>query len=188
MATLHLRLTTVPHAVPRPVEDEQEGQRLVGWVRDAVKARRAPPAAVVLRPEKTEILPLAPVAQARVPAPRFLGALTRSTSEDSGLPYAVGVIGVLRARRAGEPKGAPTVPMAVVFLEWGDNRWWYWRAVVDPETGVVLDDSAVIASAVDGDPMPPAFGRWWALARRANLGLHLSRRKDDSEGTAPVVH
>ena len=56
MATFQLRLTTVPNAVPRHVSDAEEVERLAGWVRNAIRARKAPPAAVVLRPERTEVI------------------------------------------------------------------------------------------------------------------------------------
>lgn len=174
---VQLRIRAVPNAIPRSVDDEVEGERLVEWVQRAVDRGRAPPAAVILRPERTEIVAIGPAVKAGVPFPRLMGSLARSTVDDAGLPYAVGLIGVVQLRRRATPgqTAPPPVPMAVAFVEWPDNRWWYWRALVEPQGGGLRPDTESVSRAVEGDPMPGAFGRWWALARRANLRIHLTR-------------
>ena len=85
-----------------------------------------------------------------------------------------GPVDRLKARRREEPN-APGVPMAICFIEWPDNRWWFFKALVDPENAQIREDTAVILRAVEGDPMPGRLGRWWALGRRAGMHLHLNR-------------
>lgn len=188
MGWLRLQIRTVPREGTPDDDDDTVGMRLVGWVRDAVAAGAAPPVAVVLRPERSEIVALAPARQANIALPRFIASLTRSTVEDAGQPVAIAVIGVVQAhRRRGEPGSA--VPMAVVFVEWPDNRWWYWRGLLDNDGRAIRADSEAVARSTDGDPIPDVFGRWWALGRRANLGIHLSRvAPDENQGGSKVVH
>lgn len=187
MGWLRLQIRAVPHDGASR-DDDAEGERLAEWVRQAVAAGAAPPAAVVLRATRSDIVALGPAREAGIAPARFVAALTRSSVEDAGPPLAVAVIGVVESRRRRGTEVA-AVPLATVFLEWPDNRWWYWRGLLSDDRRTVRADSEVVTRAVDGDPIPDVFGRWWALARRADLGLHLSRvMPDESNGATKNVH
>ncbi len=192
MPKLKLNLRCLDRTESLP--DDEEGSRLSGMVRQAVEAGRAPVAAVALREDRLDLISLGPLIAAKVPVKRFLAGLTRSTAEGAGLVDAVGVIGVVKAQRGNETP----IPMAMAFIEWPDGRWWHWRALVDPDTHGILDDSEILNRAVDGDPLPNDFGRWWSLGRRAKVSVHLSKvempeseeeTEEVEEGSAgPVVH
>ncbi len=178
-------------ALQRP-EGGREGlfEHLVEVVEKAVAGNGAPPVVVVVRGEVVELVPVQPVIDARIPAGRFLAALSRSRVDDGPHPDAVGLMGrfLLRRRRPdGSPEG-PGVPMVQVFLEWPDNAWLHWRALLDPD-GAMVPDSATRWAAVLGDPLPDRLGRWWSTGRREGLGLALRRRPPSAEPlTAPMVH
>ena len=195
------KLQVTLHCLERSesLPDDEEGQRLSGMVRRAIEKGRAPVVAVALREDRLDLISLGPVIQAKFPIQRFIAGLTRSTAEGAGPVDAVGVIGVVRTKGH---KDAPPVPIAMAFLEWPDGRWWHWRALIDPDNQGILDDSETLNRAVDGDPIPNDFGRWWSLGRRAKVAVHLSKvempkpseePEEDAEETqeidrSPVVH
>jgi len=191
-----LRLTLRCLERTENLPDEEEGSRLSGMVRRAVEKGRAPVVAVALREDRLDLISLGPVIQAKVPVKRFIAGLTRSTADGAGMVDAVGVIGVVKAQR----KGGTAVPMAMAFLEWPDGRWWHWRALIDPDSQGILDDSEILNRAIDGDPLPNDFGRWWSLGRRSKVAVHLSKvemppalegdEADETEETdeKPIVH
>ena len=131
----------------------------------------APPAAVVLRGERLDIADLRPVAAAGIQIHAFLAAMSQSTVEGCDSPVAaVGVIGIFQRDPANSGGGAP---MATVFLEWPDGRWVHWRALVDPTTREIVEDTATIGGSAEGDPLPDRLGRWWSLGRRKRMTMHL---------------
>jgi hypothetical protein len=146
--------------------------------------------AVALREDRLDLISLAPVVEAKLPVQRFIAGLTRSTAEGAGDVDAVGVIGVVQARQTGETP----VPVAMAFLEWPDGRWWHWRALIGLDGTHILDDSETLNRAVDGDPLPSNFGRWWSLGRKGRFNVHLKRfeRPEEAEGESsapkPLVH
>jgi hypothetical protein len=97
-------------ALQRP-EGGREGlfEHLVEVVEKAVAGNGAPPVVVVVRGEVVELVPVQPVIDARIPAGRFLAALSRSRVDDGPHPDAVGLMGrfLLRRRR---PDGSPEGP------------------------------------------------------------------------------
>jgi hypothetical protein len=182
--------------------DDEEGNRLSEMVRRAVEKGRASVVAVALREDRLDLISLGPIIAAKVPVQRFLAGLTRSTAEGAGMVDAVGVIGVVKAKRGvfgrGVGPNAPAIPMAMAFLEWPDGRWWHWRALIDPEDPRILDASEILNRAVDGDPLPRDFGRWWSLGRRSKVTVHLSKIEmpepvdepevTDESDSGPIVH
>jgi hypothetical protein len=188
MPTLKLTLRSLER--PECLADEAEGTRLTHLVRQAVERGRAPIVAVTLREDRLDLISLAPVVNAKMPVQRFIAGLTRSTADGAGDVDAVGVIGVVQARQGGETP----VPMAMAFLEWPDGRWWHWRALVGSDGTHLLDESETLNRAIDGDPLPSHFGRWWSLGRKKRFRMHLSRGGfpdeplDDTTPTAPIVH
>ena len=177
MSSMRVRIRSLERGEPRP--DSDEGGRLVELVRRAVHTGQAPTTAVVLRPQRVELIGLRPVVEARQPLWRFLAALTRTETEGSA--EAVGVIGRVGLRGEGG-----RVPAAIVFLEWPDCRWWWWRALLSPTDGQVLTDTETIRCAVEGDPLPRGLGRWWSLGRRQRLAVRLNRL--DAPPSDAVVH
>ncbi len=167
MSRLNLRL------VHRPVDPDALPDRLVEILRAALARGGAPPAAVVVRGERMDIAVLQPVVDAGLRVPVFVAALSRSTMDGVDAPVAaVGLIGIFR----GDPaiSGGPDVPVATVFLEWADGRWAHWRALLDPETRAIREDTVTTGAAEDGDPLPERMGRWWSLGRRRRMSMHLS--------------
>ncbi len=161
--------------LPRPTGgDEELGAALVDLVTRAVIRGGAPPAGVAGRGDRVDLVGLQGIPH----IPRFLGALTRSTRADLGSVDVVGLLGALPTVGRGGEAGPP---VAVVFLEWPDCRWWYWRALLGADRKVLLPETATWSRAHDGDRMPPQLGRWWTLGRRA--GLSLAFRPAE-----PIVH
>jgi hypothetical protein len=158
-----LRLRIAVDARP-PGRDDAE--HLVGLVRDATGRGAAPPAAVVVREAQTELVELRPPLAAGITVDQFLSGLSRSQPEGRSLPLAIGLAGrfVLRRRNEPQPPG-PRTSLVLVFLEWPDNAWWHWRALLDAD-GAIVDATATVTRAIDGDALPLGLGRWWSLGRR----------------------
>ena len=159
-------------------DEEAEGRHLVTVMKSALGRGGAPPVALMLRGDGVHLLPLGPIAKQGLPVQRFVAGLTRSTMDDQPLVEAVGIMGVVGVRQR---HGGPRVPMAVVFLEWPDNRWWCYRALMEADTPTIRDESETVSSAVEGDSLPAGFGRWWSLARRAGLRVNLSRFPEEND-------
>jgi hypothetical protein len=158
-----LRLRIAVDARP-PGRDDAE--HLVGLVREATERGAAPAAAVVVREAQTELVELRPALAAGISVDHFLAGLSRSQPEGRSLPLAVGLAGRFVLRPRNEPRTpAPRTSLVLVFLEWPDNAWWHWRALLDAE-GAIVDATATVTRALDGDPLPMGLGRWWSLGRR----------------------
>ncbi len=155
-------------------DDDALGNRLVSATCGAVERGGAPAAAVAVRSTQFDIIPLLPLVQQQSPIPPFVAGLSTSPTE-MGAAEAVGVMGTFRWRRDRSDAG---VPIALVFLEWTDCRWWFWRALLQPEgEGLRLrEDTETRACAVDGDAKPLGLGGWWSLGRRSNVRIHLQPR------------
>lgn len=145
--------------------DDALGEALVARVRRSLAEGRAPASGVVVRPSQVDLVPLAAAADAGVPFPNLLAGLVGRGGLD-----AVGILGRLwwRPQRA-----EPAVPVAVVFLEWTDCRWWAWQQLLDAQ-GRPIADGERCWRAVDGDPKPGGLGGWWSLARRTGARLDLT--------------
>lgn len=187
MPRLQLRMRCLPRGEAL-ADDEHEGNRLRELVVGAVERGGAPLVGVCLRSDRLDILALQSLQEARIPLPMFLAGLSRSEAEGAGAVEAVGLMGVVAVRA--EPAGPPPAPMALAFLEWSDCRWWSWRAPVDREARVVLDDNEVVTRAVDGDPLPRGLGRWWSLGRRTGARVRIGpvERRDPAIEASPLVH
>jgi hypothetical protein len=175
---LTLKVRDLPPWADQP--DGDVGTALVGLVEGALQRGGAPPAAVVLRPERTELVLLTPAVGAAAPFHRFMAGLTRSDVADASAAVAVGFIGTVRSLAVGDRPG-PDQPVAVVFVEWEDCRWWFWRASLAPDLKTVRPGSEVVVSALDGDRMPDRLGRWWSLGRRLGMTVTLQREAPRGE-------
>ncbi|MCA9570968.1 MAG: hypothetical protein KC656_24175 [Myxococcales bacterium] len=143
--------------------DEELGQQLVALVRRGVPLKAAPTVAVIGRPERLDLVGLKEIADQGWSVGRFIAGLTRAeTGPDVGSVRIIGLMGTVEITPKG---GEGRVPMAIVFLEWPDCRWWQWKALVEPTTREILEDTETITRAVDGDPMPDGLGRWWSAGR-----------------------
>ena len=170
MARLDLRLQTLTSAEPLWPDDDRLGERLAALVQENLPRNGAPTVGLVVRPDRIVLVPMRPVVAAKWRVPWVLGGLARW--DDGGMPDAIGLMGQVRVRRG---KDQPWSPLAVVFLEWPDGRWWQWRALLDGE-GALVDDTTDVSRAVDGLPRPGGMGGWWTLARRHKPDLRLERR------------
>lgn len=186
MASLQLRVHLLK--APPPLEDDALGEHLVGLVRDAAVRGAAPPVAVVVRPERTELLELGGLAGSGLSVPMLLAGLSRSAPEGVGAPVAIGVLGRFLYRAPGAPPG-PGAPVALAFLEWPDCRWWHWRVALDASGGP-RDDTELRLRAVDGDALPNGLGRWWSLGRRSGAVIRYGPPRPAAPPVAasPLVH
>jgi hypothetical protein len=176
------------HSVTRDTSalgDDQLGEALVELVRGALARRSAPTVATITRDDRIEVIALQSVVEHHVPLQGFIASLTRAdfeaTTQDA---RAVGLMGTVHLRRP----DAPAVPMAVVFLEWPDCRWWHWRALLDPSTGEPLPDTETVRRAVDGDALPDGLGRWWSLGRRQAGRVRITASPPPVVADSPLVH
>ncbi len=153
-------------------DDERAGTAAVDAVRSAIRTGgAAPPVAVVLRGPRLDLFPLGHAREAGTSPALFIAGLSRSTLINADPVDAVGVAGVFawRPDRASAP-----APVALVFLEWSDCRWWSWRALLSGATPPeVRDDTETLQRAVDGDGKPSGLGGWWSLGRRRRMSMHL---------------
>lgn len=178
MPTLSLRLQTLEPDDPWWPDDDRLGEGLVGLVRRNL-ARGAPTTAVVVRRHKLVLMPMHPFADAGIALPMVLAGLARWT-EGGDPPEAIGLIGRVLQRRGGR---GPAVPVALVFLEWPDGRWWRWRQVLDAD-GEPVEDGVELARAVDGLARPAGIGGYWTLARTRKPRIELRPRVPDVRGDA----
>jgi hypothetical protein len=160
-----------------------DGDQLVTMLTEAVDAGNGSPVAVVLRPDRFELVGLGAVRDEGLTIDMFLAGMSRADVPDAGPVEAVGVAGRFRTKVPGTRRGE--APVALAFLEWSDCRWWMWRSLIDAE-GRLLDESATRFRAVDGDALPAGLGRWWSLGRRSRLNVRLELRGDDA--TDEPVH
>ena len=65
-----------------------------------------------------------------------------------------------------------THPMAHVYLEDREGRWWFGAQALDENGMVVFDEPAISKLQSDGKPL--GVGGWFALGRRLGLRGHLS--------------
>ena len=148
----------------------------------ALKEGQCPPVTVTIRGDRAELIGLADIHRAQLRVPHFLASLSRSRTAD-GEADAVGLMGVFRQSGLGEPTNGS--PVAIVFLEWGDCSWWFWRALVAPD-GTLLPETVTVSSAAEGDPMPGKMGRWWSFGRRAKIRVGFQRTENSDVGR--MVH
>jgi hypothetical protein len=206
MQTLRLRIRILPRRPADPAAyvgdsgegaDAQEGRGLVGLVRDVLERGGGGAVAVVVRPDRTELVDLRNLIEARASLPLFMAGLTRSAPEGQRLPLAVGIAGRFMMRtgppqvpvspQERRPRG---IPVGVVFLEWPDCRWWHWRVVLGAD-GQPMEDGETVWRAEDGDPLPQGLGRWWSLGRRTGNVVHYGAPdSEDAESDAAslLVH
>ena len=169
MRQVQLRIRTLDRVPAQNVT--QEGEHLAGWVQKHVQelSSRPAPVAVVVRPQRTDLLDLEPVARSGVALNRFLAGLTRSEARPAGPPRAVGVAGTFRFVRGVERDHA--VPVLVAFVEWANCGWWLWQMLLDAD-GTPMPETEIVRSAFAGDPLPGGIGRWWSLGRRTDVQVH----------------
>lgn len=175
-------------------EDEEVGEHLVKAVREALWRGGAPPSAVAVGREGVAAVPLVPFVQAGLAWPLVVVGLCRETPANVGAADAVGIIGVFQRRPPGDPTG---VPVATVFLEWPDGRWWHWLGLLAPITvadeiradraGLALrPETQVIRRAIDGAPRPDGLGGWWTASRVRPIAMNWTSHEPPKP--AEIVH
>ena len=179
---MNLRLHVRSFSRAEVPSDRFVGDHLVEMLMKASAAGRTGAAAVVVRSKTIDGLDLSALRGVGLPLAWFLAGLTTTSTLAGGPVEAVGVMGRVGFRRTG-PDG--TVPVATVFLEWGDNRWWQWQARLGPD-GTPIPETAQVRSASAGDAMPQGLGRWWSAARRRRI--HVGLTPLSSPGDGGIVH
>ena len=154
------------------VDDDALGEQLVDLTLRAVARGSAPPVVACVRERRVDLFPAVEVVRAGFSPNWFAATLTRATPDDDGPVLAVGLLGTHQMRRRGEQEG---VPIALVFLEWADCRWWSWRALVTADGRGLRDGSELRGRARDGVAKPARLGGWWSRGRRLNVTTHLDR-------------
>lgn len=160
-------------------DDDTLGEHLVSVVRRGLVRGGAPPVAVTIRGNRLDMFMLREVVEASVSPQMFLAGLSHSVIPDGDRVDAVAVMGTFRFHHRG--RQGPGVPTAMVFLEWGDCRWWQWRGLLEVDSKTLIEATETRGRAVDGVPKPLRLGGWFSLARRRRLSVKL-------DWTAPLVH
>lgn len=168
-----LRIRSVPRGGVHP--DAHPGEMLVALLSRAVAGGAHQAVGLVLRAGTLDLVDLSAARAAGLPMPWLLAGLT-STITASGPALAVGVLGVL-GRREGEGERR----VAVAFLEWEDNRWWWYEAPLGEGGRSVEDERAHVRSAEEGDALPGGLGRWWSAARRSGMRMQFAQQGGGSE-------
>lgn len=96
------------------------------------------------------------------PSHAALGALTSMPGVEQ-----MAVMGLIHKRERNS-----THPMAHVYVEDKQGRWWFGAQALDENGMVVFDEPAVSKLQTDGKPL--GLGGWFALARRLGLTGRLS--------------
>jgi hypothetical protein len=148
-------------------DEDAVGRSLLARLDRALARGGAPPAMFVVRTDAVWGIDLRPVLAARLDPHRFVASF-------AGDPAAVcvGVLGGMRRGGAGAVDGAP-VPVAGVFIERRDGRWWgAWRDLT-PEGRPMATDHDAILRARDGAARPGGLGGWFGRARFEGLRARL---------------
>jgi hypothetical protein len=151
-----------PEAFPR--EDDALGERIAELVRTTLRRGVPPPAVLVLRPERVDLVDLRAILVAGLSVHRFISAAAGQDEVE-----AVALLAVVDQRDAGRPLGHT----GMVFLEWPDNRWWQGYHLLSEAFKPLDDMPMVLRRAVDGQPRPDGFGGWFSRARFERLKLQL---------------
>jgi hypothetical protein len=170
MANCSLHVRTLHRLDDRVWKDDDVGRKLAAMVRSAIDNSGAPAAAVCIRSDRLDLVDLGEVVRQRLSPAFLLTVLTRANAPFAGPVEAVGVLGRFRYRP--EP-GQPGTPVATVFVEWPDCRWWHWQVLLDPETGHPVPETETVFRAVDGGRRPASLGGWWSKGRRTRLRARL---------------
>ena len=147
-----------------PRQDDALGERLAEMVRSTLLRGVPPPAVVVLRPDRVDLVDLRTIIEARLQVHRFIAATAGQDEVE-----AVALLAVVDLREAGRPVGHT----GMVFVEWPDNRWWHGYFLLSQAFQPLDDMPMVLRRAVDGLPRPEGFGGWFSRARFERLKLQL---------------
>jgi len=150
---------------PDPLDDEGVGRGLLARLDRTLVRGGAPPAMLVVRSDAVWVIDLRPALAARLDPHRFVASFAGDPSA-----LCVGVLGGMRRGGAGDE---PPAPVAGVFIERRDGRWWgAWRDLT-PEGRPVATDHDAILRARDGATRPGGLGGWFSRARFEGLRAHL---------------
>ena len=151
-----------------PADDQALGDSLFKMVGDSLKKGFPTPALFVLRAGQVDRFSLKPIlAMPLRQRNRYLAGLAGQDAVEC-----VALLGTLRLRGRGPLAGQR---VAVVFIEWPDNRWWNaWQVI--GENGALLGDGPNVQCAVEGSPRPSGVGGWFALARRSGVQLYMEKQ------------
>lgn len=165
MSPVQLRVQTADRA-RLPGDGSVESLLTVSVARSLEAHGRLGTALVVVRPAVVELVTV--IAGGPIRTLELAAGLT-TTVTAAGPAEAVGLLGrVERGARAG------TKPVAVVFLEWPDCRWWMWECQLAEGGANLLLPTVRERAAIAGDPLPGGIGRFWTHGRRLRQAVKLS--------------
>lgn len=162
-----------------PREDDALGERLAEMVRSTLSRGVPPPAVVVLRSDRVELVDLRAVLDAGLSVHRFVAA-----AAGQGGVEAVALLAVVDLREGGRAIGHT----GLVFLEWPDNRWWQGYHLLSRAFKPLDDMPLVLRRAVDGQARPSGLGGWFSRARFERLSLRVSGIPGDGPDLPPLLH
>jgi hypothetical protein len=167
MAGIRIRITTArrPPEYAPDVGDDALGRDLLGRVLKLVPNGPLPPAVMLLGAQDVRFLYVGPLFAAVKDHHRVVSSLAGLDGVE-----AVAVLGRFVQRQKGlEPR-----PLAGVFLEWPDGRWWAsWRPL-DERGRLLPTDEEEVLRAVDGRSRPGGLGGWFSRARFQGLRADLA--------------
>ncbi len=145
-------------------DDDTFGKGLLERVLKAAGRGPLPPA-VLLLGEDVRIVYAGPLLAAAKDRHRVLASLAGQPGVE-----AVAVLGRFTQRQ----KGTEPRPLAGVFVEWADGRWWAsWRPVEVSGRLIPTDEDEVLR-AIDGRSRPGGLGGWFQRARFEGLRAELT--------------
>jgi len=137
----------------------------------------------MVRKDRIDLVDIQQLVATRTSLGMFIAGLTRSELPEAGPLLAVGVMGRFALRRG---KNSEPVPVAMVFLEWSDCRWWHWKGLIAADT--VNEETETLSRAVDGLGKPGGLGGWWSIGRRKALSVRLEPNVAREPDEAQAVH
>lgn len=145
-------------------DDDVFGRNLLARVLRAAGRGPLPPA-VLLLGDDVRIVYAGPLLAATKDRHRVLASLAGQPGVE-----AIAILGRFTQRQP----GTEARPLAGVFVEWADGRWWAsWRPV-EPGGRLIPTDEDEVLRAIDGRPRPGGLGGWFSRARFEGLRAELT--------------
>lgn len=163
---LRVRLRVMPRLPSFPRGDD-DALGLAMWKEVSLRGQRGlvRPSVIAMGEETAYVVDLVPLFGPPALVHRRVSALGGMSGVE-----ALAVVGTMRRRRRGVEAGEP---VAVVFAEWPDGRWWFAARPQEDRGGFVAGTEVDVLRAVDGATRPGGLGGWFSRARFEGLEARL---------------